>query len=84
MSDHSEISRLKDASEESHYRRVEIVKEIELQDDVNRICSAIQRSGPLDGPAFIQIMHTLACKAAAAGNDDLCAELTDVADGANI
>lgn len=82
MSDHSEISRLKDASEEAHYSRIAEEKEAERTEDLNRICAAFRNAcgKPFESDDIATICHCFSGFLHEAGFQELSYHLIDLGD----
>lgn len=82
MSDHSEISRLKDAAEEAHYAQIEEENEAERTEDLNRICAAFQNAcgKPFEADDIATICHCFSGFLHEAGFQELSDQMIDLGD----
>ena len=82
MSDHSEISRLKDAAEEAHYTHKDMVTDQERTEDLNRICSAFRNACgvPFESEDIATICHCFSGFLHEAGFQELSDQMIDAGD----
>ena len=82
MSDHSEISRLKDAAEEAHYTQIEEEKEAERTKNLNMICAAMQGANweHFESDDIATLFHVMSGGLHEAGFQELSDQMIDAGD----